>query len=83
LEALNERTLVTEDGRPRKVTKRRLGASLLADKFAKGDPDAVKIVLGLTLQIERRAPPEPAAAVALDADDRRAIEDFIARLRAS
>jgi hypothetical protein len=40
-------------------------------------------VLGLTLQIERRTPPEPAAAAALDADDRKAIENFIARLFAS
>jgi hypothetical protein len=79
-EVLNERVEVTADGPPRKVTRRRLGLIALADQFARGDPSAVKIVIGLT---ERRLPPEPVAAVALDADDRKAVEDFIARLRTS
>jgi hypothetical protein len=80
-EALDERVGVTEDGRCRKRSKRELGLARLADKFAAGDPQAAKLILGLTPEIERRPPPEPEARPPHDEADKAVIANFIAGLR--
>jgi hypothetical protein len=83
IEALEERTAVTtEDGKRRRIAKRKLGLRRLADKFAGGDPNATRIVLDLLSQIDRRTPPEPAAPPPLTAADKLVIDNLLARLRA-
>jgi uncharacterized protein DUF5681 len=80
--ALNRRVVVVgEDGRCRRIAKRALGVAQLADRFAKGDPHATKILLNLMLAIERRTPPDPAERPPFDAADKKVIEDLLARLR--
>jgi hypothetical protein len=82
LEALEERApVVTEDGKRRRIAKRRLGIARLADRFAQGDPNATRIVLDLVWQIERCNPPEPAERP-LAAADQLVIANLLARLRA-
>ena len=81
-EALDERVGVTEDGRCRKRSKRELGLARLADKFAAGDPQAVKLLLSLLLELERRTPPEPAERPSLTAADQQVIANLLARLKA-
>jgi hypothetical protein len=43
-EALNEPVIVTEDGRRRKISKRELGFTQLANKFAMAEAQATKIL---------------------------------------
>jgi Family of unknown function (DUF5681) len=78
IEALDERVVVTEGGRRRRIAKRDLGLAQLADKFAAGDPSTAKLMLGLLLEIERRPPAERPAR---DAADKLVIENLLARLR--
>ncbi len=81
-EALAKRVAVTtEDGRRRRIARRELGIARLAEKFAAGDPQAVKLLLCLLLEPERRAPPEPAERPPLDDADRMVIANLLARLR--
>jgi hypothetical protein len=83
IEALEERTAVTtEDGKRRRIAKRKLGVARLADKFAGGDALATRIVFDLLSQIERRTAPEAAAAPPLTAADKLVIDNLLARLRA-
>jgi uncharacterized protein DUF5681 len=82
-EALGKRVAVTtEGGRRRRIARRELGIDRLADKFAAGDPHAIKLLLCLLLEPERRTPPEPAERPPLDDADRIVIENLLARLRA-
>jgi Family of unknown function (DUF5681) len=56
-EALAEPVVdVAADGRRRRLAKRELGLRRLADRVADGDPQAIKLVLGVVLALERRAP---------------------------
>jgi hypothetical protein len=83
IEALERRVVVTtEDGKSRRVAKSELGIARLADRFADGDPQAMKLLFGLLLELERRPPPEPAERPPLDDADRLVIENLLARLRA-
>ncbi len=83
IEALEERTAVTsEDGKRRRIAKRKLGLRRLADKFAGGDAYATRMVLDLLSQIERRTPPEPAERPPLAAADKLVIDNLLARLKA-
>jgi hypothetical protein len=82
-EALAKRVAVTtEGGRRRRIARGELGIARLADKFAAGDPQAIKLLLCLLLEYERRAPPEPAERPPLGDADRMVIENLLARLRA-
>jgi hypothetical protein len=59
LEALAEPVAdAAADGRRKPLAKRELGLRRLAD----GDPQAIKLVLGVVLALERRGSPEGAAA---------------------
>ena len=83
IEALERRVVVTtEGGKSRRVAKSELGIARLADRFAEGDPQAMKLLFGLLLEFERRPPPEPAERPPLDEADRIVIESLLARLRA-
>jgi hypothetical protein len=82
-QALDEKVVVTEDGRRRRVTKRELVVAQLVDKSAAADLRAIKQLTDIVQSAERRseagaAPPEPAQ---LTAPDREVVELFVARLR--
>jgi hypothetical protein len=81
-EALERRiTVAGEDGKRRWISKRELGIARLADRFAEGDRHAIKLLLDLVLEVERRTPPEPAERPPLDDADRIVIENLLASLR--
>jgi hypothetical protein len=81
--ALAKRVAVTtEDGRRRRIARRELGIGRLADSFAAGDPPAIKLLLCLLLEPERRAPAEPNERPPLDDADRAVIASLLARLHA-
>jgi hypothetical protein len=83
LEALEERAVVvTEDGKRRRITKRKLGIARLVDKFAEGDPNATRVVLDLVWRVERQTPSEPAERPSLQAADKLVITNLLARLKA-
>ena len=82
-QALDEKVMVTEEGRPRRVTKRELVVTQLVDKSAAADLRAIKQLTDIVQSAERRseagaAPSEPAR---LTAPDKEVIELFVARLR--
>jgi Family of unknown function (DUF5681) len=83
-QALDEKVIVTEDGRRRRVTKRELVVTQLVDKSAAADLRAIKQLTDIVQSAERRsegsaaAPSEPAQ---LTAPDREVVEFFVARLR--
>ena len=54
-EALNEPVIVTENGRRRKVSKREAIIKQLVNQSANGDWRAVKLLLDIVHDIERRA----------------------------
>ena len=82
-QALDEKVVVSEDGRRRRVTKRELVVAQLVDKSAAADLRAIKQLTDIVQSAERRseasaAPREPAQ---LTAPDREVVELFVARLR--
>jgi Family of unknown function (DUF5681) len=81
LEALDEPVVdVAADGRRRKVAKRELGLRRLADRVADGDPQAIKLVLGVVLAIERRRLSEPEEQPSWAPVDKAVIENLRALL---
>ena len=58
-EALNEPVIVVENGRRRKITKRRAIIKQLVNGSAKGDWRGTKILLDIIQDIERRTEPNP------------------------
>ena len=50
---------VAADGRRQRLAKRELGLRRLADRVADGDPQAIQLVLGVVLALERRGSLEP------------------------
>ena len=82
-QALDEKVMVTEDGRRRRVTKREQVITQLVNKSASADLRAIKQLTDIVQGVERRseasaAPSEPAQ---LTAPDREVVELFVARLR--
>ena len=78
VEALLQPTVYTDaDGRRCEMAKGELGLRRLADKVAAGDPLAMRLVLGLVPELERRPPPEPAPRASLAPRDK----DVIGSLR--
>jgi hypothetical protein len=76
LKALDKRVAVTEGGRTRKLAKRALGIARLADRFAEGDPQVVKLLLGVLLDLDRRKAGEAVGRPALDDHDREVIKNL-------
>jgi hypothetical protein len=80
-DALNERVVVTENGRRRKISKRELGIRQLVDKFAMAEVQATRLLLGLMLERERLAAAPPAERPSLGAADEKVIDNLLKRLR--
>jgi hypothetical protein len=78
-EALNERVLVAENEGRRKITKREAIITQLVNRSAKADLRAMKILLDIIQDIERRTEPtSPETSFSLA--DEKVIEQLTARL---
>src|SRR6266853_3277304 len=78
-EALNEPVIVAEDGGRRTISKRRAIITQLVNRSAKGDLRALKILLDILQEIERRT--EPASSeTSFGPVDEKIIEQLKARL---
>jgi hypothetical protein len=80
-EALNERVVVTENGRRRKITKRKAIVTQLVNRSANADLPAVKIVLDMVREIENRMESGAPETASFSAEDEKVIEQLMARLR--
>ena len=81
-DALNQRVVVTENGRRRKISKRELGIRQLVDKFAMAEMQATRMLLGLMLERERLvAAASPAERRSFGAADQKVIDNLLKRLR--
>jgi len=79
---LAKQVVVTgKNGKNRRIAKRDLGIARLADRFAEGDPAAIKLYLGLLLEFERRHPAEAVERPPFEETDKLVIEDLVARIR--
>jgi hypothetical protein len=83
LEALAEPVAdAAADGRRKRLAKRELGLRRLADRVADGDPQAIKLVLGVVLALERRGSPEPEERPSWAPADKAVVENLRELLRA-
>jgi hypothetical protein len=82
-QALDEKVMVTEDGRRRRVTKRELVINQLVNKSASADLRAIKQLTDIVQGVERRseASAAPSERAQLTAPDKEVVELFVARLR--
>jgi hypothetical protein len=78
-EALNEPVIVVENGRRRKITKRRAIIKQLVNRSAKGDWRGTKILLDIIQDIERRTEPNP-PETSFDSADEKVLAQLKARL---
>ena len=81
-EALNEPVDVAENGRRRKVSKRRAIITQLVNRSAQADLKATQILLAIVQEIERRSEAEPAETTFAAADEK-VLEQLTARLSSS
>jgi hypothetical protein len=82
--ALNEKTTVNTDGRRRRVTKREAIVAQLVDRSAGADLGAIKLVIDIQKDIEKKLAPPPAAAAEtplLGSSDEAIVANLRARLR--
>ena len=83
-QALDEKVMVTEDGRRRRITKREQVITQLVNKSAAADLRAIKQLTDIVQGVERCREGSSAAAsepAQLTAPDREVVELFVARLR--
>ncbi len=81
-EALDEKTVVTIDGRRRRITKREAMVAQLVDKSAAADLRAVKLLLDMLKMAEARAgTAAPAPEWVPDAADEKVIDTLLLRLK--
>jgi hypothetical protein len=78
-EALNEPVIVTENGKRRKISKRRAVITQLVNQSAKGDWRAAKILLDILHDLEARTEPQTAEN-SISLADQKVIEQLKARL---
>jgi hypothetical protein len=78
-EALNQRVIVAENDGRRRITKREAIITQLVNRSAKADLRAIKILLDILQEIERRTEPE-ASESAFGSADKKVIEQLKARL---
>jgi hypothetical protein len=82
LEALAEPVAEgSADGRPKRLAKRELGLRRLADRVAEGDPQAIKLVLGVVLALERRGSLMPEERPSWAPADKAVVENLRELLR--
>ena len=80
-EALNERVVVTENGRRRKITKRKAIVTQLVNRSANADPRAFKIVLDMARDTENRTDTAAPETASFSEADEKVIAQLKARLR--
>jgi hypothetical protein len=73
---------VAVGGRRQRLAKRELGMRRLADRVADGDPQAIKLVLGVVLALERRGSFEPEERPSWAPADKAVVENLRELLRA-
>ncbi|TMJ64427.1 MAG: hypothetical protein E6G83_15560 [Alphaproteobacteria bacterium] len=76
---MNETVIVTENGRRRKVTKRRAIITQLVNRSATADFRAIKILLDIMREIERQTEPTAPEAFAFSEADEKVLEQIKAR----
>jgi Family of unknown function (DUF5681) len=79
-EALNEPVVIAENGGRRKISKREAIIKQLVNQSAKGDWRAVKLLLDILQDIERRTEPQ-AEESSFSLDDEKVIAQWKARQR--
>jgi hypothetical protein len=80
-EALDEKVVITIDGRRRRITKREAMVAQLVDKSAAADLRAVKLLLDMQKLAEAKAGIAPSAdAWVLDEADEKVIDTILLRL---
>jgi hypothetical protein len=77
--ALNERVVVSENGRRKRITKREAVLKQLVNKAASGDPKSIYLLLAEMRQVEGREAP-PAESLLFDQTDREVIRHLYERL---
>ncbi len=80
-EALDTTVQYTENGIPKKATKRKIGINKLATNFAKGDPAAIKVIMAHMAEQDARAAEQEQKRNALRQNDRDIIDDFISKVQ--
>ena len=78
-EALNERVIVAENEGRRKITKREAIITQLVNRSAKADLRAIKILLDIIQDIERRTEPASPETSAFSEADEKVLEQLRAR----
>ena len=73
-EALNELVIVAENGRRRRITKRKAIIMQLVNQAAKGDWRRAKLLVDIEHDIERRTDSAPAEAFPFSEADKKVIE---------
>jgi len=79
---LNERVVVTENGRRKKITKRQAVLKQLVNKAASGDPRSTQLLLAEMRTIDANAPATRANEPPLDDSERRVLGTLIQRFQA-
>ena len=80
-ETLNERVIVAENGGRRKISKRRAIITQLVNRSAKGDLRALKILLDILQDIERRTEPASPETSSFSEADKKVIAQLKSRLQ--
>jgi hypothetical protein len=80
--ALNERVVVSENGKRKRITKREAVLMQLVNKAASGDPKSIQLLLTEMRLVEGREP-SPAESLLFDETDREVIRHLYERLRHS
>jgi hypothetical protein len=81
-EALNERVVVTQNGRRRKITKRKAIVTQLVNRSASADLPALKLVFDMVRHTENRMDSAAPETVSFSGEDEKVIAQLKARLDA-
>jgi hypothetical protein len=81
-EALNERVVVTQNGRRRKITKRKAIVTQLVNRSASADLPALKLLLDMVRDTENRMDSAAPETASFSAEDHKVIAQLNARLDA-
>ena len=81
-EALNERVVVTQNGRRRKITKRKAIVTQLVNRSASADLPALKLVFDMVRHTENRMDAAAPETASFSAEDEKVIAQLKARLDA-
>lgn len=78
---LNERVVITENGKPRKLTKQQLMVKQLAAKASSGDIRAIRILTDLVLTLLGPDDEQVVNRKTLSAEDDTILQNYSSRLR--